>query len=181
MVFDAQNSAGITGGDAGISSTVTADGTTTVITTTGVVAGGGSGIYASNAGTGGLTITSSNSGADLVTRSTSGIYASNTRVNTGATLSGVMSLGDGSVIMTIADATITSVTVFNGGDDSDAGDGFIDMLRFSGFNGSFSADPINWEEVVFAASVAEVSGAAITAPDRFHARCAADGRCLLQL
>ncbi|MEM6588243.1 MAG: autotransporter outer membrane beta-barrel domain-containing protein [Pseudomonadota bacterium] len=167
-------------------------GTTSIITTYGSVTGAENGIYARHYGSGALSVTVSgatqgttNSGIDaqtglggqsIITLNagadvSGGTYAilnaagnSNTYVNTGATLSGVTSLGDGSDVMTIADATITGVTSLDGGDDSDTADGFVDVLRFSGFNGSFSADLMNWEEVVFNASNAEFTGAAITAP-----------------
>lgn len=126
----------------------------------------GSGIYAYT-GAGRRSVITLNDGADV----SGGMYAilngpgdSASYFNDGSTVSGVTQLGLGSDTLTIANATITGVTVLDGGDDSSAADGFVDVLTFSGFNGSFGADLLNWEEAVFDNSDATFTGAAISIP-----------------
>ncbi|MEL7280803.1 MAG: hypothetical protein AAGK79_10620 [Pseudomonadota bacterium] len=89
---------------------------------------------------------------------------SNTRLADGSALVGNVQLGDGSDDFTIEGSNITLVSVLDGGDDSDTADGFIDLLTFEGFEGSFGANLLNWEEVVFDASDATFTGGTITTP-----------------
>ncbi|MEO0893695.1 MAG: hypothetical protein AAFY35_13935, partial [Pseudomonadota bacterium] len=145
-----------------------ASGSTLSVTTYGTVIGGDNGIYATNLGSGDLSVTVSGqttgtalagiytatgpggqsfitleNGADV----SGGTYAvfndfgnSDSYFNDGSTVSGVSLFDDGSDNLTIANSDITAVTVLDGGDDSSVADGFVDVLTFDGFNGSFSAD-----------------------------------------
>ncbi|MEM7598916.1 MAG: hypothetical protein AAF382_14575, partial [Pseudomonadota bacterium] len=176
----------------GIVATNDGAGSTVSVTTYGDILGAQNGIEAFNAGTGLLSVTSSGGvdgtagygiytfagpagttritledGADV----TGGLNAifndggdSDSYFNDGSTVSQGVVLNDGSDDLTIANADITGVTVLDGGDDSDVADGFIDLLTFSGFDGSFGADLLNWEGVIFDESNATFTGAAITTP-----------------
>ncbi|MEM7596796.1 MAG: hypothetical protein AAF382_03800, partial [Pseudomonadota bacterium] len=178
--------------DAGISTTNDPAGTNTSITTYGDVSGATNGIEAFHGGSGLLSVTVSGGvdssggygiytfagpagttritledGAD-VTGSVNAIFNdagdSDSYFNDGSTVSQGVVLNDGSDNLTIANADITAVTVLDGGDDSDVADGFVDLLTFSGFDGSFGADLLNWEGVIFDESNATFTGAAITTP-----------------
>ncbi|MEM7597009.1 MAG: hypothetical protein AAF382_04870, partial [Pseudomonadota bacterium] len=137
------------------------------VTSSGRVTGAAfTGIY-TNTGPGGQTLITLEDGADV----SGGTYAifndagdSDSYFNDGSTVSGVSVFNDGSDDLTIANADITGVTVLDGGDDSDVADGFVDLLTFSGFDGSFGADLLNWEGVIFDGSNATFTGAAITTP-----------------
>lgn len=104
--------------------------------------------------TGGATATITlNAGADV--RGGSGGFAisndggnSETLVNTGASVAGDISLGDGSDNLTFAGGSFDTDAEFNGGDDIDATDGSVDVLTFVGSSGSLGGGNIeNWEQV----------------------------------
>ncbi len=70
-------------------------------------------------------------------------------VATGASVVGSISLGDGSDDLTFSGGDFTAVTTFDGGDDADVADGFIDTLTFAGSSGTLvAADVTNWESIV---------------------------------
>ncbi|WJY20826.1 hypothetical protein QTA57_13530 [Fontisubflavum oceani] len=134
----------VTGGRHGISATNDGSGALT-ITVSDAVTGGtsqnGDGIRTLT-GTGGTTATITlNTGADV--RGGSGGFAisndggnSQTLVNTGASVAGDISLGDGSDNLTFAGGSFDTDAEFNGGDDIDATDGSVDVLTFVGSSGS---------------------------------------------
>ncbi len=105
-----------------------------------VQGGTGNGIatYTTLGGTTNITL---NPGADVSSTAGLGIYNtagdSTTTVNTGATVAGDISLTDGSDDLTFAGGDFTGVTLFNGGDDTDTGDGFTDVVSFAGSSGIF--------------------------------------------
>lgn len=123
------------------------------VTVDGAVSGGtGSGIN-TQTGLGGETVITLNSGADV--SATSGIAISNdagdsdTTVNTGASATGAIQLGNGSDNLTFDGGNFSGVTSFDGGDDTSAADGFVDRLAFKNVSGSVAgANVINWENVV---------------------------------
>jgi len=155
-------------------------GTDLGVTTTAAVTGAIDGILASNGGTGQLSVTTSaavtggtgfgintrtgagkhgqitlNSGA--VVSAESGQAISNDAgdvtvlVNDGATVAGSIVLGDGSDMLVFSDsADFSAVTMFDGGDDADSADGFVDTLGFSGTgtDSLVGATVVNWENVV---------------------------------
>ncbi len=124
------------------------------ITTAGVVQGDtGYGVY-SYTGIGNLASITLNS-PTIVSAPTSGRAISNNysdsaiTVNTGASVLGSIILGDGSDDLTFAGGDFSGVTTFDGGDDADVADGFIDTLTFAGSSGMLiAADVINWESIV---------------------------------
>ncbi|MEO0893043.1 MAG: autotransporter outer membrane beta-barrel domain-containing protein [Pseudomonadota bacterium] len=68
-------------------------------------------------------------------------------VEGGAELIGDVSLNDGSDTLAILGATLTNVSLLDGGDDISTGDTFVDRLNFSGFTGTLGADLRNWENI----------------------------------
>ncbi|MEM7597020.1 MAG: autotransporter outer membrane beta-barrel domain-containing protein [Pseudomonadota bacterium] len=190
VTVTADNVTGTT--QSGIVAFNSAVGSTLSVTTYGDIQGNINGIAATNLGAGDLTITVSGGvtgdnaygiqsttnpgGMSIITLNdganvTGGVNAifnnagdSMSTFNDGSTVSMGVELNDGSDDLTIAGADIVGVTVLDGGDDDSAADGFVDVLTFGGFNGSFSADLLNWEEVVFDASDASFTGAAISTP-----------------
>lgn len=142
----------VSGGVDGILAENLGDGTLSV-TVDGTVGGGtGAGIN-TQTGLGGSTVIALNSGADV--SSGSGFAISNdagdsdTTVNTGASVTGHIELGNGSDNLTFDGGNFSGVTSFNGGDDSSAADGFVDKLAFKNVSGSVTgANVINWENVV---------------------------------
>ncbi|MCF6264705.1 MAG: autotransporter outer membrane beta-barrel domain-containing protein [Xanthomonadales bacterium] len=73
-------------------------------------------------------------------------------VATGATVIGSISLGDGSDQLSFVGGDFSGVTTFDGGDDADVADTFIDTLTFDGSSGLLSAaDVINWEMILIEA------------------------------
>jgi outer membrane autotransporter protein len=77
---------------------------------------------------------------------------------------GGIHLGHGSDLMTIlAGLDISDVTVLDGGDDSSAADGMIDVLTFDGWQGQIDGQiVINWEQVVLSNSAVMSFGDALT-------------------
>jgi len=120
------------------------------ITVTGAVTGGsGYGIKTKGA----TTVITLNSGAAVSSTSGKGIYNNlgdtTITVNTGASVSGSIVLSNGSDNLTFAGGDFSGVTLFDGGDDSDVSDGFIDTLTFAGSNGTLDGAIVtNWEAVV---------------------------------
>ncbi len=131
------------------------------ITVTGTVTGGtGNGIatYTTAGGTTNITL---NSGASV--SSTAGLGISNdaggstTTVNTGAAVSGAISLSNGSDNLTFAGSDFSGVTLFNGGDDTD-------ILSFIGSSGSLAGATVtNWEQVVIDTGTTAFSDSVLSA------------------
>ena len=128
------------------------------ITTAGVVQGdAGFGIY-SYTSSGYLTSITLNS-PTVVSAPTSGQGVFNNygdsdiTVNDGASVLGSIILGDGSDDLTFSGGDFSGVTIFDGGDDADVADGYIDTLTFTGTSGLLvAADVINWENIVIESS-----------------------------
>ncbi|MCF6226369.1 MAG: IPTL-CTERM sorting domain-containing protein [Xanthomonadales bacterium] len=142
----------VTGGSIGISGINRGSGVTT-ITTSAAITGGTD--YAINTETdlGGNSIINLNAGTIVSATSAMGIQNdagdSAITVATGASVVGSISLGDGSDDLTFAGGDFTGVTTFDGGDDADVADAFIDTLTFAGSSGLLvAADVINWENIV---------------------------------
>jgi outer membrane autotransporter protein len=100
----------------------------------------------------GLTSITLNSGASV--SSTSGLAISNdigdstTLVNTGASITGQIQLNDGSDLLTFAGGDFSGVSLFDGGDDVNIADTYIDSLVFKGSSGVLTgANVRNWENV----------------------------------
>ena len=130
------------------------------ITVSGVVTGG-NGPYdhgiESRTISGGLANITLNLPAVVSSASGLGIYNnegdSSISVNPGAAVLGEINLDDGSDDLSFAGGDFSGVTIFNGGDDTDTADGFIDTLTFAGSSGLLiAADVINWENIVIEAS-----------------------------
>ena len=67
-------------------------------------------------------------------------------VDASATIQGDISLGDGTDILTFNGGDLSGITLFDGGDDTQAGDGWVDQLTFSGVAVTTNAGIIqNWE------------------------------------
>ena len=127
----------------------------TTITVSGAVMGGSTsddyGIY-SNTDLGGNTIITLNSGGSVGALSGQAIYNdsgdSSTTVNTGASISGSVSLGDGSDNLTFNGGDFSATTTLDGGDDIGTADGFVDTLTFMHSSGTVAGgDLLNWENV----------------------------------
>ncbi len=89
--------------------------------------------------------------------------ASNVTVNIDATVTGNIILSDGSDNLTFTSSDFSAVTLFDGGDDIDTADGFIDVLTFANTSGSLiGANITNWEEVVIDASTIVFTDAMLT-------------------
>ncbi len=139
------------------------------VTTNGTVTGGTGAAIATRTDPGLMSNITLNSGADV--SATSGIAItndagdSNTLVNTGATVSGNITLADGSDDLTFDGGTFSGTPTFDGGDDASSADGFIDRLSFSGNSGT--ATIINWEEIFLANSTLTFNGSGgnFTAPE----------------
>ncbi len=72
---------------------------------------------------------------------------------TGSTMSGAIQLGKGSDILLFAGGDFSGVTIFDGGDDIDTADGWIDTLTFNGSSGTITGgNVLNWENVVIGAA-----------------------------
>jgi len=107
-------------------------------------------------GAGGITAITLNAGAAVSSTIGRGIFNdagnSTTIVNSGASIAGTISLGDGSDNLNFSGGDFSGVTLFDGGDDSGTADGFIDTLTFAGSSGAVnSALFANWENVVIGA------------------------------
>ncbi len=145
--------AGVTGGEDGIDADNSAGSGVLSVTVSGAVEGGtGHGIRTAT-GLGGSTVIALNAGADV--SATSGIAISNdagdsdTTVNTGASVTGEIRLANGDDDLTFDGGNFSGVTVFDGGDDTSAADGFVDKLTFKNVTGAVAgASVINWENVV---------------------------------
>ncbi|WP_428086980.1 autotransporter outer membrane beta-barrel domain-containing protein [Candidatus Thioglobus sp.] len=160
----------------------------------GIISGSVNGILATNDGMGNVNITANqavsggtaygintntlagsnttiipNSGAAVSSTAGLGIFNnggdSTTTVNTGASVAGTISLGDGSDNLTFAGGDFSGVTLFDGGDDTDTADGFTDVLTFSGSSAALvGANIVNWENVVIdAGSIMSFSDNLLTA------------------
>jgi len=146
------SAAAVTGGRNGIYAVNNGTGATSVTVTGAVTGGTGYGIST----TGGNTTIALDAGAAVSSTAGKGIFNdsgdSTTTVNTGASVAGKIVLGNGSDDLTFAGGTFSGVTLFDGGDDTSAGDGFTDILSFIGFSGALTgATVINWENVVIGA------------------------------
>ena len=168
-------------------------GTTNLTITTNVATGKDRGIYANNAGSGVLSITATgaitgdtsygisaltgagdttqitlNAGAAVSSTAGLGIFNdagdSTTTVNTGASVAGIIRLGDGSDNLNFNGGDFSAVTLFDGGDDTAVADTFIDTLTFAGSSGAVTgANVVNWENVVIGAgSTISFAGNALT-------------------
>lgn len=135
--------------------------------------GAGNGITAINDGVGNIIITADNivdgdTGLGISTQTAKGSNStiildpgavvsggidnnfgeSVTLVNTGASVSGPINLGDGSDSLSFSGGSFAGVTTFDGGDDIASGDGFVDELVFNGSSGFIpAANAINWERI----------------------------------
>ncbi|PHR62557.1 MAG: hypothetical protein COA47_03155 [Robiginitomaculum sp.] len=125
------------------------------ITTSGIISGSRYGIDTYTY-IGGHTSITLDSGS--VVSSATGIAINNgasnstTRVNAGASVNGSIRLGDGSDDLIFAGGDFSGVTIFDGGDDSDAADTFIDSLIFAGSSGKLDeANLLNWENIIIGA------------------------------
>ncbi|WJY20824.1 autotransporter outer membrane beta-barrel domain-containing protein [Fontisubflavum oceani] len=77
---------------------------------------------------------------------------STTTVNTGASIVGGIELGSGSDTLNIFGVDVSGVTQFDGGDDIDSTDGFVDVLTFTGSSGTIStASVAGWEQIAIGA------------------------------
>jgi hypothetical protein len=146
------SAADVTGGRYGIDAHNYGSGALSVTTTGQVTGGTGHGIRTVT-GAGRSTTITLNAGADV--SATSGTAISNdagdsaTTVNTGATVTGEISLGDGSDDLTFDGGNFANVTTFDGGDDTSSADGFIDTLTFRNAAGAISGGSVvNWENVI---------------------------------
>ena len=158
------------------------------VTSTGVVESANlDGISANNLGTGATTVTVSNTviggttgisttatagntvnitldaGSDVSATSSLAINDTDAdatvNINNGATVTGEIRLGNGSDIINISSGSdISGVTVFDGGDDADGADGFVDVISIAG--GAIDASTIlNFEEVNFNSGLGSLIGA----------------------
>ena len=142
------------------------------ITVSGVTTGGGAGYYGIMTTTGAMGTTTITLDAGAVVSATSGNAIFNdegdstTTVNTGASVLGAITLNDGSDDLIFAGGDFAGVTLFDGGDDSDVADGFIDTLTFAGSSGAVDGSLIvNWEALVIGAgSTISFSNNMITVP-----------------
>ncbi len=157
-------SGNVTGGDDGIDARNI--GSRNIAVTVGGAITGGSGYgIATRSGPSGTAAITLNAGAAVSSTAGGGIFNdagdSTTTVNAGASVAGAISLGDGSDDLIFAGGDFSGVTLFDGGDDTLAGDGFIDTLTFAGSSGA--ANAVNWENVVIGAgSTISFSGNALT-------------------
>ncbi|MEO0328968.1 MAG: autotransporter outer membrane beta-barrel domain-containing protein, partial [Pseudomonadota bacterium] len=142
------------------------------------VTGNTYGIYANNAGTGPTNITVSGAvmgttqagiatlgvtnasvaitlaaGADV--NSGTGVAITNDEsdatvtLQTGSKVTGEIRLGDGSDNAILAGGDFSAVTVFDGGDDTNAADGFIDRITLQNTTATTNlANFINWEQII---------------------------------
>ncbi|KIC35910.1 hypothetical protein RA27_22530 [Ruegeria sp. ANG-R] len=137
----------------------------------GNVVGGTAYGIATSTGAGGMTDITLDAGAAVSSAAGLGISNdagdSTVTSNTGSSVAGVISLGDGSDNLVFAGGDFSGVTLFDGGDDSDVADGFIDTLTFAGSSGLVAgANVVNWEEVVIdAGSTIGFSDDMLTVPE----------------
>lgn len=151
----------VTGGSNGIEARNYGS-STTAITVSGDVTGGvGYGISTRTLA-GNTTNMTLNAGSNVSSEAGLGIYNNEgdsiTVVNTGASVSGEIRLNDGSDNLTFAGGDFSGVTAFDGGDDADTADGFIDVLTFDGVSGTLDGSVVmNWEEINMFNSVLTVN------------------------
>ncbi|NOZ32744.1 MAG: autotransporter outer membrane beta-barrel domain-containing protein [Alphaproteobacteria bacterium] len=143
----------VTGGFDGIDADNDGDGALTITVNGSVTGGTGIGINARGDGALGATTITLNAGATVSATSGQAIFNdagdSTTTVNGGASVAGTIVLGDGSDSLAFNGGDFSGVTLFDGGDDIDVADTFIDTLTFAGSNGALiGANVINWENVV---------------------------------
>lgn len=149
----------------------------TDLTITAVNANGGrTGIFAQNTGSGSISVTTSGTvtggtGVGIATlagagtavnitlssgsavSATSGTAITNDQsdatvtVNSGAAVAGAITLGDGSDTLDFTGGDFSGVTLFDGGDDSSSGDGFVDTLRFGSSGALAGANVTNFEVI----------------------------------
>ncbi|MHC4269048.1 MAG: autotransporter family protein, partial [Planctomycetota bacterium] len=129
------------------------------ITVSGSVTGGANGYeYGIRTRTeaGETTTITLNSGANVSSAAGNGIYNndgdSTITVNTGAAVSGKISLNDGSDNLLFSGGDFSGVTIFDGGDDIGTADGWTDTLTFNGSSGTLTGgNVLNWENVIIGA------------------------------
>ena len=147
----------ITADDSGIDADHDGTGALT-ITVSGIVRGGTDYGIKTQATAGDPTLITLNAGAVVSAASGNAIYNdagdSTVTVNGGASVLGTIALGDGSDDLIFAGGDFTGVTLFDGGDDSDTADGFIDTLTFAGSSGAVDSSLfVNWEALVIGAGI----------------------------
>ncbi len=145
----------VTGADDGISAYNSGSATLTITANAAITGGGNYGIR-TGTGAGGSTVITLNAGAAVSATSGNSIINnagdSTITVNAGASVAGTISLNDGSDSLTFAGGDFSGVTLFDGGDDTDVADTFIDILTFAGSSGALTgANVTNWENVVIGA------------------------------
>ncbi len=149
------SAADVTGTNGGISAQNQGSGTTSV-TVNGIINGGlGIGILARTIAGQQSNITL-NSGAAVSSTTAAAIGNgqgnSATVVNAGASVTGAISLSTGSDNLTFNGGDFSGVTLFDGGDDTSAADGFVDVLTFQNVAGDVvAANAVNWETVALGA------------------------------
>ena len=122
------------------------------ITLSGAVAGGSDFAINTQSLTGNLTEITLNNGATASSPAGLAIsnYAGNSVivVNTGASVAGEIRLNDGSDNLSFAGGNFSGVTIFDGGDDTEGADGYVDVLNFSKSTGTLDGTSVlNWERV----------------------------------
>ena len=154
----------ITGADNGILTTNDGTGNIAITSSRAVTGGSGYGINTATAAGGTSTITL-NAGATVSSTAGLGIFNnggnSTILVNSGADVAGEIRLNDGSDTLTFA-GDFSNVTVFDGGDDVDIADGFIDTLTLNGAGTVNGGNILNWERFNIANNLA-VTGGTLTA------------------
>lgn len=141
----------VTADDTGIRATNFGSGPTTITVSGAVTGGTGDGIETIT-GAGGNTIIHLNAGANV--SSGTGVAITNddgdstTTVNTGASVTGAVQLGDGSDNLIVDGGDISGATQLDGGDDIGTADGFIDTLTFRNVDTTVTGgNLLNWENV----------------------------------
>ncbi|MEN8933614.1 MAG: autotransporter outer membrane beta-barrel domain-containing protein, partial [Planktotalea arctica] len=136
------STAAVTGGSDGISARNRGTGITTIAAAGAIRGGTGAGIRTEDAAGATVRVTL-DAGSSVAATSGSAIIDADAnasvQVNTGASVAGSISLGDGSDTLAFAGGDFSGVTLFDGGDDALAGDGFIDTLSFAGSSGTLNS------------------------------------------
>jgi len=135
----------------GIHVSNTGKGDNIITVTRAIIPDTGIGIVSNNLqlGVGADTFITLNAGADVQGGISNNTGDSTTVVNSGAALSGSITLADGNDSLTFAGGSFSGVTAFDGGDDTSTADGFTDELVFSGSSGTINAAIVtNWERIL---------------------------------
>ncbi|MCI5075481.1 autotransporter outer membrane beta-barrel domain-containing protein, partial [Oricola sp.] len=120
------------------------------ITTNGTIQGGSDVGIATHSSAGTLTtiVVNGSVAATSGKAITNDLGDSDITVNAGGSLSGEVSLGDGSDSLTLYGDSIAGVTLLDGGDDSSSVDGMVDILSFFDVTASKTSGFItNWEHI----------------------------------